>query len=449
MTPFIRVCGILVLGVGLGVTATARDGGGDEERERGDSPDRDAEWKAKHCNVVGVKRRDYFIEFVSNLPSPNNQGPAKLDIHRVTPVFGELEDDAAPEAADEDDLKDDGRTRKCLSAVAVAVHGRSVDIVSVIDVQYKKDDRNYSLAESLAKRGIETFGVNLLGWGLSSRLSMDNPPSRFSMDDPCNTSTKDQNDFLKPNPLASNCPATDPFVFSNIDAQVGQLDAAVDHALAMTRRSSISLFAWSRGAIAAGPYAQQNPAKVKNIVFLAGSYIFPDAHPPFPISGIPMSVANRAAMIDNVWNPMVGSTCAGQQDPAIKDPIWESMKARDPLGATWGTAGVIRIPNVTLHGWNISQAGKIFTPTLMLTGLLDTNVPPAREQQLFTDLGSINKVLIRVACASHFMQWEGAASWRGPHSILAEAAGDWMIGETYRGATSGIFNVSSDGTITP
>jgi pimeloyl-ACP methyl ester carboxylesterase len=384
------------------------------------------------CKVVGIERSDYLIDFTSNLPSRSNGGSASLDIHHVKPVF-------AGETGNQQGHSD------CTKAVAVMVHGRTVDIVTVTDLRFE----DYSLAESLAKRGIESFGVNLLGWGLSSR---------FSMNDPCNTTTTDQDKFLKPNPLLINCPPSDPYVFSNIDAQVGQVAAAVDHALAVTESTSVSMFAWSRGAIAVGPYAAgeakhakedpQYSSKVKNIVFLAGSYPFLDSHPPFPIVGFPMFVLDRAGMIDSVWNPMV--KCADQQNKDIKDPIWNSMKSRDPLGATWGTSGVIRSPNVTLHGWNQVQASQVTAPTLLLTGLEDTNVSPAREKQLCDDLKSSSKVLIRLACASHYIQWEGPPQ-RGPHKILQDSTGDWMIGETYLGVSppidNGIVNVASNGSI--
>jgi len=104
---------------------------------------------------------------------------------------------------------------------------------------------------------------------------------------------------------------------------------------------------------------------------------------------------------------------------------------------------------VTLHGWNQAQASQITAPTLLLTGLADSNVSPAREKQLYDDLGSSSKILIRLACASHYIQWEGAKTWRGPHRILQDSTGDWMIGEKYRGTGNGIFNVASDGTIVP
>ena len=121
------------------------------------------------CKVVDVERSDYLIDFTSNLPSESNGKPASLDIHHVKPVF-------AGETGNQQGHSD------CTKAVAVMVHGRTVDIVTVTDLRFE----DYSLAEALAKRGIESFGVNLLGWGLSSR---------FSMNDPCNTTRTDQDKF--------------------------------------------------------------------------------------------------------------------------------------------------------------------------------------------------------------------------------------------------------------
>lgn len=43
------------------------------------------------CNVVGVERSDYLIDFQSNLPSPNNKGLASLDIHHMKHQGPDLE----------------------------------------------------------------------------------------------------------------------------------------------------------------------------------------------------------------------------------------------------------------------------------------------------------------------------------------------------------------------
>jgi hypothetical protein len=150
--------------------------------------------------------------------------------------------------------------------------------------------------------------------------------------------------------------------------------------------------------------------------------------------------------VDNVDFP-------GQQDPGILDPIWQSVRARDPFGSTWGTDGLIRFPSADYWGWNPDehQASQVTVPALVLIGQLDGTLPggPATAIRLYDDLGSGRKVLIKVDGGSHLMVWEGSTSptWGGPHATLQDAVVQWMTSETYRGATRGTFRVHGDGSI--
>src|SRR5262249_47090027 len=143
----------------------------------------------------------------------------------------------------------------------------------------------------------------------------------------------------------------------------------------------------------------------------------------------------------------------GQQDPAILEPIWQSLMARDPLGSTWGTNGLLRYPSADYWGWNPDQhqASRVTVPALVLIGQLDATLPagPVTAVRLYNDLGSEKKVLIKVDGGSHLMPWEGSTSptWRGPHATLQDAVVQWMTSETYQGATRGTFEVHADGRI--
>jgi pimeloyl-ACP methyl ester carboxylesterase len=297
----------------------------------------------------------------------------------------------------------------------------------------------------MARAGIDTFAVNFLGWGLSTR---------FGLDDPRNASLADQQAYLIPNPLSQTAANPDPFHFTNTQALLDQLDAVVNDVRARLGVDKVSLFAWSRGGLVVGPYSYLHPDKVQNVVFDSSAYNFP-AEPPdsLPQPGPPLEVQDRAhfeagwaIQVDNVAFP-------GQQDPAILDPIWQSITARDPLGSTWGTTGLIRFPSADYWGWNPDQhqASQVTVPALVLIGLLDKTLPagPATGVQLYNDLGSEKKVLIKVDGGSHLMVWEGSTSptWGGPHATLQDAVVQWITSETYQGATSGMFEVHADGTI--
>src|SRR5919201_2371553 len=95
------------------------------------------------CAPTTVERSDYFLYFTtSNMPdSKLNDRPARLEVHRVTPVFPAGCPNISPVTA------------------LVLVHGQTIPGTAAFDVQYK----DYSLMERLAMRGIDTFAANHLG----------------------------------------------------------------------------------------------------------------------------------------------------------------------------------------------------------------------------------------------------------------------------------------------
>jgi pimeloyl-ACP methyl ester carboxylesterase len=146
------------------------------------------------------------------------------------------------------------------------------------------------------------------------------------------------------------------------------------------------------------------------------------------------------------------ANCLGQRDPAILDSIWNAVRARDPLGSSWDSSnavvgGVQRAPSWDVWGWNSERAANVTLPALVITGLLDRTNPPEREVRLFDDLGSGNKVLIKIACASHQALWEGSTtgSWGGPHRSIREALVEWITSRTFEGIHRGSFQINADG----
>ena len=107
-----------------------------------------------------------------------------------------------------------------------------------------------------------------------------------------------------------------------------------------------------------------------------------------------MNTQSREEFIAN-WDRQVG--CADQYEPAVSDAVWSQMLESDPVGATWGT-GVRRAPQTATWGWNQTVAAKVQLPALLVSGAHDKQVPTANVQQLFTDLGSPQKVFIDLAC---------------------------------------------------
>src|SRR5216684_6729110 len=351
----------------IGPARSDRSGKGEHDASKGE------------CSPIAVKRKDYFLHVVSTLPRSFGER-AELDIHRVSPVY---------------------KHGRCTHLEGVAthavilVHGAATEAVTTFDLRFpgnadardseideEERDRGamrseYSLMESLARAGVETFAVNQLGYGFSTR---------FQLDDPCNTSQSDQLRFLVPNPLEDGIchRSPDPFRFTNTDAARDQLAVVVNHVLEEVDVKKVSFFSWSRGGNGVGAYTSRDPSKVESLVFLASEFEAAGNPQQFPLL-----VADRAQSFSN-WDQQLAkdpagkernpALCPGEREPAILDAIWQSGRRRDPLGSTWGstdelTGGVRRAPTATLSGWDADAVGKVHVPTLILTGKFDNQNP--------------------------------------------------------------------------
>ena len=158
-----------------------------------------------------------------------------------------------------------------------------------------------------------------------------------------------------------------------------------------------------------------------------------------------MSVLGSAHFHD-AWDSDV--KCQNQFTPQIRDTITSTMLDFDPLGSTWGAAGVRRAPNwnsppgFIYWGWNTAMAGRVKVPTLVIRGDLDSTVPLGDIQSLLADLSSVpQKVFVHVACASHYLPWENQ------HMILLKASVEWLQNGTFAGQFNGSFAVDAAGQV--
>jgi fermentation-respiration switch protein FrsA (DUF1100 family) len=79
--------------------------------------------------------------------------------------------------------------------------------------------------------------------------------------------------------------------------------------------------------------------------------------------------------------------------------------------------------------------GKSMTPTLIVQGIHDKQVSPARAKDLFADLGAPQKMLIDLGCSSHNAMWEGN------HLLLFRASLEWLTSGTVNGAKDGVLTL--------
>jgi pimeloyl-ACP methyl ester carboxylesterase len=421
------------------------------------------------CLPTSVEREDYFLEFTtSNMPDARLNGlPAKLEVRRVKPVFPTNCPNISPIRA------------------LVLVHGQTVPGTTVFDLQFQ----DYSLMERLAMRGIDTFTFNHLGFGFSAILN-DNP-----LENPCNASlpecavppggtctpsascdcrgglgpnykTDQQGSlaYLNPNPLAGRCAHTSSTSFETVTQQVEQLDLVVKDVLTRTRLEKAYLLGLSLGGSVMGKYLGVDVSHQDNVagaIFLAST--FRGAGVPSPTW--PLGLINRADVAANfTLNPLTPA-CPGQQPAGIVDELWRTTQASDPLGATWGPAGLSRYPIVPRFGWDDGVTTRIQIPALVMNGLRDNVVIQTRSVQIFNsspeqtpivewtngaqcDAGYAfkpwppgsdpalptrcrldNRTLVQLPCATHGLLWE-TCSGDGcvdPHKTVQKRIGDWIL----------------------
>jgi pimeloyl-ACP methyl ester carboxylesterase len=306
--------------------------------------------------------------------------------------------------------------------VVLFVHGAGTPAEVAFDTPYQ----DYSWMAYVARAGFDVFSVDMSGYGRSSR-----PPQ---MSDPCNVAQNRQTERLVPGLLAAPCPPTYDKQMTTLGSDWSDIDAAVDYIRALRRVDRVSLAGWSQGGPRTGGYTARHPQKVNRLVLLAPAYNrMTQADPPasVPAAGVPLDIQTRADFDAN-WDRQI--ECATQVDPPIRDVIWSEMLASDPLGATWGP-GLRRAPTVTSWGWTQAAVAKTMTPTLMVAGISDKQVPPERVRELYMDLGAKQKVFIDLGCSSHNAMWERN------RTILFRATVEWLEKGSVNGSQEGMLKL--------
>ena len=312
--------------------------------------------------------------------------------------------------------------------VVLFIHGGGIPSVPGFDLDYK----DYSWMQSLARAGFDVFSLDRTGYGFSPRPEMD---------DPCNVNPTQQS-ILIPHPLAAPCAHSYPFRLTHTDSDADDIGAAVDYIRALRGVDRITIAGWSGVGPQVGPYAVKNQDKIDRLVFYAPNYArMSPTNPPaiLPQSGFPMNLRTRP-LLEAEWDSQVA--CEGQFEPGIRDVVWNRIMDFEPVGRTWGPLeGVMRVRTNTLWGWNQTTAPTLKIPMLIIVGRNDTLLSQGRD--LYRDLGSEDKVLVEVPCASHFLVWETG------HKILHTASKHWLRHGSLSGIHQGVFTLDADGRLTP
>ena len=298
--------------------------------------------------------------------------------------------------------------------VVLFVHGAGTPAEVAFDVPYA----DYSWMAYLAAAGFDVFSMDMTGYGRSTRPNV--------MNDVCNLSAEQQTALGR-----TPCNATHNAQLTTSATDWDDLDAVVDYVRALRDVPRVSLIGWSQGGPRAGGYASRNPDKVAKLVLLAPGYRRDSGQQPpqpSPAAGVAFNAQSHAEFTAN-WERQVG--CANQYEAAAAAAVWSEMLQSDSVGATWGQ-GVRRAPNSTVWGFGKAAVERMRTPTLMVTGIHDKQVPPERVRDYFADLGAENKVLLDLGCSSHNAMWETN------HALLFAASLEWLTAGTVEGMSQGV-----------
>jgi pimeloyl-ACP methyl ester carboxylesterase len=309
------------------------------------------------------------------------------------------------------------------SGVVLFVHGAGTPAEVAFDVPYS----DYSWMAYLANAGYDVFSMDMEGYGRSTRPTV--------MNDPCNLARAAQTAFV-PSLLAAPCAPSYQGSATTIASDWNDIGAVVDYVRALRHVDKVDLAGWSQGGPRAGGFTAQHPELVNRLVLLAPAYARtgPDTQPPARPDAVVFNTQSQKDF-DTNWDRQVG--CADQYDKDVSRAIWADMVASDPVGATWGP-GVRRAPTVPSWGFNRNVVSKNRTPTLMVSGAHDKQVPPSRVREYYEDLASPEKVFVDLACSSHHAMWEKN------HLLLFQASLEWFQQGTVNGAKSGLLKLGYD-----
>ena len=312
--------------------------------------------------------------------------------------------------------------------VVLFVHGGSIPSVPDYDLPFK----DYSWMEHLAAAGYDTFAMDQTGYGLSPRPTMD---------DPCNMDA-DNRALVTPNPLAHDCEPGYQHGLTTSQSDWDEIARVVDYIRELRGVDRVSLVGWSAGGPRTAGFAARNPDVVDKLVLFAPGYRpdQPSMPPELPAGTVPMRLQTRDALENGRWRSTVA--CDDQVDPGIQEVIWQTVMAYDQLGSVWGPKhGVMRVrTSAGSWGWNREYAAQVQTPTLILVGEQDSLLEP--DRQLYNDLtGTTNKVLVEMACATHFAVWETTQ-----YKLLHEASLEWLEQGKFRGSAAGRFTAEANRT---
>lgn len=308
--------------------------------------------------------------------------------------------------------------------VVLFVHGG----FSPATVAYDLDYKDFSWMEQLARAGFDVFALTHTAYGYSPKPYMD---------DPCNVDPKQQA-ILIPHVLKAPCAPRYPFKLVSSQTEWDEVEAAVNHITKLRGVKKVSMVGWSTGTPRIGGFAAKHPGMVDRIVYLAPAPFFETDEPPatFPEAGAPTLLQTRERLEQERW--LADVHCNDQiDDPAIGDVMWRELMKVEGAGAQWIPGGVMRAPNRMNYGWR-KTVPQIKAPVLILLGEFDNF---EKRHDAWKALTVEHKAFLKIACGSHYLQYERQ------RRVVHAASIEWLRHGTVNGRRTGYYAADRSGRI--
>jgi pimeloyl-ACP methyl ester carboxylesterase len=357
---------------------------------------------AQATQTTSVTREDISVPHASTVPATAGQS-VRIAVRRIAPTGA-------------------AATR---GSVLFANPG-SVSSVATLDIDYT----SYSLPAMLAQEGFDVYVMDPTGVGRSPHPTMD---------DPCNADPTQQQQLI-PNPLRQPCRPNYPHALVSIFTDTDEVVSVVKYIRDHTGRTKVSLAGWSRAMFRLGLYAARYPDTVERLAIVGPGYR-PNAPKDLPLSQVSYSFRVRP-LGDQLETWTRQRQCADIVEPGIEDALVKSFRSHmDPGAAKWGTppGSVYRVPtgsDVDL-GWNREVATHLTVPILIVVGEHDPRAT-ADAPALYRDIGSSEKTLVNIECATHFVLWERN------HRVVHQAFAEFLTRGTVNGRR-GVMTVDRSG----
>jgi pimeloyl-ACP methyl ester carboxylesterase len=260
-----------------------------------------------------------------------------------------------------------------------------------------------------------------------------------------------------------------------MDVWTRDLRQVVDHVLKTVKPDSgkITLVGYSLGTAhvvryldpnntAYGNNPVENIGKIDRAILIDGlTTLTPTRpNPSFPLVVSPFG--------RGLWSLPPGRdiVCGNIATPGVAEQLFAQQLAVDPIGSSWGAAGLARSPTFNSYGMTLDAMARFPVPILVSHASDDGpgsgGFPWQVGCNLYRSVSGVPKMMLTIDCASHGVVLQSCSGvrcgdessrpygqdqgpWRGPRATIQAAVVEWITNGTVAGLSSGPVFVDASG----